>query len=80
MIIAAWICLVSPLAAALTITLGGMRISRRAAGWIATASTTVSFAAAVVAFVGLLGTSRPCGHGSATAAASTQASRSCSTR
>ena len=55
MIAAAWICLVSPLAAALAITLGGMRIPRRAAGWIATVSTTVSFTAALVALIGLVG-------------------------
>ena len=47
MIAAAWICLLSPLAAALAITLAGMRISGRTAGWIATASTSVSFVAAV---------------------------------
>ena len=55
MIAAAWICLVSPLAAALLITLAGMRSSRRAAGWIATTSTTVSFTAALVALIGLVG-------------------------
>jgi NADH-quinone oxidoreductase subunit L len=55
MIAAAWICLLSPLAAALAITLTGTRLSRRATGWLATASTTVSFAAAVVALVKLLG-------------------------
>ena len=59
MIAAAWICLVSPLAAALLITLGGMRIPRRATGWIATVSTTVSFTAALVALIGLLGEDGP---------------------
>jgi NADH-quinone oxidoreductase subunit L len=54
MIAAAWICLLSPLAAALAITLAGMRISGRTAGWIATASTTVSFVGALVAFATLL--------------------------
>jgi NADH-quinone oxidoreductase subunit L len=54
MIAAAWVCLLSPLAAALAITLAGMRISGRTAGWIATASTSASFAAAVVAFSKLL--------------------------
>jgi NADH:ubiquinone oxidoreductase subunit 5 (subunit L)/multisubunit Na+/H+ antiporter MnhA subunit len=49
MIAAAWVCLLSPLAAALAITLAGMRISGRTAGWIATASTSVSFVAAAVA-------------------------------
>jgi NADH-quinone oxidoreductase subunit L len=53
-IAAAWICLLSPLAAALAITLAGMRSSGRTAGWIATASTSVSFVAAVVAFAKLL--------------------------
>jgi NADH-quinone oxidoreductase subunit L len=47
-IVAAWICLVAPLAAALTITLLGNTISRRAAGYVATASVLGSFAAAVV--------------------------------
>jgi NADH-quinone oxidoreductase subunit L len=55
MIAAAWICLISPLAAALAITLCGNRITRRGAGYLATLSTLVSFVAAVVAFAGLLG-------------------------
>src|SRR5215210_8108034 len=55
MIAAAWICLASPLAAALVITLCGNRISRRGAGYLATLSVAVSFVAAVVSFVGLLG-------------------------
>jgi len=54
MMAAAWICLVAPLTAVLVITLAGMRIGGRAAGWIATTSTAVSFVAAVVAFVKLL--------------------------
>jgi NADH-quinone oxidoreductase subunit L len=53
-IAAAWVCLLSPLAGALAITLGGTRVPRRTAGWIATASTSVSFVAAVVAFLKLL--------------------------
>src|SRR4051795_8079605 len=57
MITAAWICLLSPLAAALAITLCGNRISRRGAGYLATLSVAVSFVAAVVAFAGLLGDS-----------------------
>jgi len=52
---AAWICLLSPLAAALVITLAGTRISRRMAGRLATLSTFVSFGAAVWAFVLMLG-------------------------
>jgi NADH-quinone oxidoreductase subunit L len=47
-IVAAWICLVAPLAATLLITLLGTSLSRRAAGYIATASVLGSFAAAVV--------------------------------
>jgi NADH-quinone oxidoreductase subunit L len=54
LIAASWICLLSPLGAVLAITLAGMRISGRTAGWIATASTSVSFVAAVVAFTKLL--------------------------
>ncbi len=45
-IAAAWVCLLSPLAAALAITSAGRALPRRAAGWIATASTSVSFVAA----------------------------------
>src|SRR3954466_9374750 len=55
MITAAWICLLSPLAAALAITLCGNRISRRGAGYLATLSVAVSFVAAIVSFAGLLG-------------------------
>ncbi len=53
MIVAAWICLAAPLAAALLITLLGTSLSRRAAGYIATASVLGSFAAAVVVFAKL---------------------------
>jgi NADH-quinone oxidoreductase subunit L len=52
---AAWTCLSLPLAAALAITAGGTRISRRTAGYISTATTFGSFIAAVVAFVIMLG-------------------------
>jgi NADH-quinone oxidoreductase subunit L len=52
---AAWVCLLSPLAAALLITLGGTSWSRRAAGYLATLSTAVSFVAATVSFFALLG-------------------------
>jgi NADH-quinone oxidoreductase subunit L len=52
---AAWVCLLSPLAAAVLITLGGTRWSRRATGYIATLSVAVSFVAAAVAFVSILG-------------------------
>ncbi len=54
---AAWICLLSPLAATLVLAAGGTKISRRAAGYLSTATTMVSFAAAVVAFVIMLGES-----------------------
>src|SRR5262245_18834806 len=54
MIAAAWTCLLAPVGAVLAITLGGTRIPRRAAGWVATASTSVSFVAAVVVFAKLL--------------------------
>ncbi len=54
MVWGAWICLVSPLAAACSITLGGSRLSRRAAGWLATSACLVAFAGAVASFVGLL--------------------------
>jgi NADH-quinone oxidoreductase subunit L len=55
--IAAWICLLLPLASALTITLGGTRISRRLAGYVSTLTTMGAFAAAVVAFVEMSGKS-----------------------
>jgi NADH-quinone oxidoreductase subunit L len=56
-IAAAWVCLFSPLTAALAITLAGNRLSRRGAGFLATSSVVVSFVAAVVAFAVLLGDS-----------------------
>jgi NADH-quinone oxidoreductase subunit L len=54
-IVAGWICLFSPLAAALAITLWGTRLTRRGASYLATASVAVSFVAALVAFALLLG-------------------------
>jgi NADH-quinone oxidoreductase subunit L len=54
MIATAWICLLSPLAAAALITLGGTRITRRQAGYLATLSVLVSFAAALITFFRLL--------------------------
>jgi NADH-quinone oxidoreductase subunit L len=54
---AAWICLLTPLGAALAITLAGNRITRRGAGYLATASVAASFVSAVVAFALLLGDS-----------------------
>jgi NADH-quinone oxidoreductase subunit L len=52
---AAWVCLLSPLAAALLITIGGTGWSRRVTGYVATLSTAVSFVAAVVCFFSLTG-------------------------
>jgi NADH-quinone oxidoreductase subunit L len=54
---AAWVCLVAPLVATLTIALAGNRVGRRAAGYISTLSTMVAFGAAVVALVIMLGES-----------------------
>jgi NADH-quinone oxidoreductase subunit L len=56
-IVAAWICLVAPLAAALLITLLGTGISRRVAAYIATISVFGSFAAALVVLAKLWGQS-----------------------
>jgi NADH-quinone oxidoreductase subunit L len=53
MIAGAWLCLASPLAGAIAITLAGGRISRRTAGWISTLTTFLAFAGALVAFFGL---------------------------
>jgi NADH-quinone oxidoreductase subunit L len=53
MIAGAWVCLLSPLAGAVAITLAGGRISRRTAGWISTLTTFLAFAGALVAFIGL---------------------------
>jgi NADH-quinone oxidoreductase subunit L len=52
---AAWVTLFAPAAAVVLIALAGHRITGRAAGVIASGATFVSFAAAVVAFVFLLG-------------------------
>jgi NADH-quinone oxidoreductase subunit L len=57
LIYGAWICLLSPLVAAGLITLGGNRLSRRSAGYVATLSCFVAFGGAVAAFIGLLGRS-----------------------
>ena len=53
MIAGAWVCLVSPLAGAVAITLAGGRISRRTAAWISVLTTFVAFGGALVAFFGL---------------------------
>jgi NADH-quinone oxidoreductase subunit L len=55
LIAAAWICLLAPLGAAVAITLGGQRLTRRGAGYLATASVGVSFVTALVSFAILLG-------------------------
>ncbi|MEP6908921.1 MAG: NADH-quinone oxidoreductase subunit L [Actinomycetota bacterium] len=55
MIAAAWICLLSPLGASVLITLGGTRLSRKVAGYLATLSVAVSFVASLVSFFSLLG-------------------------
>jgi NADH-quinone oxidoreductase subunit L len=54
-IVAAWICLLSPLGAALLITLFGNGISRRGAGYLATFAALVSFVCACIAFFALWG-------------------------
>ena len=51
---AAWVCLFSPLAAAVLITLLGTRLPRKGAGYVATLSVLVSFVAALTAFSWLL--------------------------
>src|SRR5689334_5725173 len=53
--IAAWICLLLPLASAIAITLAGTKISRRIAGYTATLATMGAFVAALVAFLDMLG-------------------------
>jgi NADH-quinone oxidoreductase subunit L len=55
MVWGAWICLLSPLVAVCLITLGGTALSRRTAGYLATASCFVAFGGALAAFIGLLG-------------------------
>ncbi len=55
MIAAAWVCLFAPLGATVAITIGGTRWSRRAAGYLSTASVAASFVAAAVAFFSILG-------------------------
>jgi NADH-quinone oxidoreductase subunit L len=57
MIAAAWLCLLAPLAGALAITLTGNALSRRAAGYVSTASVFVGFGGAVAAFIAMVGRS-----------------------
>jgi NADH-quinone oxidoreductase subunit L len=54
MIASAWLCLLSPLGAAALITLGGTRITRRLAGYLATLSVLVSFVAALIVLFQIL--------------------------
>ena len=53
MVAGAWVCLLAPLGGALSITLGGQRISRRLAGYISTLTTFLAFAGALVALLSL---------------------------
>jgi NADH-quinone oxidoreductase subunit L len=48
-----WLCLLAPLGGTLLILLGGMRITRLTAAWIATTSVFVAFGGAVWAFLGV---------------------------
>ena len=48
-----WLCLLAPLAGTILILLGGSRVPRVAAAWIATTSVFVAFGGAVVAFLGV---------------------------
>src|SRR5262245_11946918 len=57
MIAAAWVCLFLPLGAAALITLRGTAMSRRAAGFLATAAVAGAFVAALVSFAVMLGES-----------------------
>ena len=57
MIAGAWLCLLAPIAGALSITLAGTRISRSTAAWISTGSVFVGFAGALVAFIKVVGES-----------------------
>ena len=57
MIVAAWICLLLPLAGALALTLAGNLLPKRVAGILATSSVAGAFVAAAVAFVLMLGES-----------------------
>jgi NADH-quinone oxidoreductase subunit L len=55
MTVGAWVCLLAPLGGALAITLAGMRMSRRMAGYVSTLSVAVAFGGAVTTFVDMLG-------------------------
>jgi NADH-quinone oxidoreductase subunit L len=49
----AWICLLSPFVAAVLIMLGGTKLTRRTAAWLATTSVFVAFGGAIWAFLDL---------------------------
>ena len=49
----AWLCLLAPLGGTILILLGGTRIPRVAAAWIATTSVFVAFGGAIWAFLGV---------------------------
>jgi NADH-quinone oxidoreductase subunit L len=48
-----WLCLLAPLGATILILLGGTRITRLTAAWIATTSVFVAFGGAIWAFLGV---------------------------
>jgi NADH-quinone oxidoreductase subunit L len=51
----AWLCLGSPLAAAIAITLAGTAIPRRVAAYVATGSVAIAFVGACISFFTMLG-------------------------
>src|SRR5919198_1590943 len=57
LIATAWTCLIAPLGAAVAISLLGNHLSRRGAGYLASASVLVSFGTALATFALLLGES-----------------------
>jgi NADH-quinone oxidoreductase subunit L len=57
LVVAAWTCLFAPLGAALAITVFGNGLSRRGAGYLASASVLLSFGTALASFALLLGES-----------------------
>ena len=54
MIAAAWVALFLPLAAAVAVAVAGQAISRRAAGWLATAAVAGSFVASLIVLAEML--------------------------
>jgi NADH-quinone oxidoreductase subunit L len=53
MTVGPWICLLSPLAGAVAITLAGTRISRSTAAWISILTTFLAFGGALIALIAL---------------------------